>query len=476
MKLLRPAPLLGLSCLIAAMLPAHANRSVSYSVPIVIQAKTDNSAQTGAPQTEIGNDGPLDLTESMLDVALGSQRIIALRDLPARVALADPDVAEVTVLKPVQKGGRGAGLLVVGKQVGTSSLLVWSKGNDKPVAYTLAVTGAPVLPLNDIAGLNVQTKGNAVKLSGTVDHVAAYQQAKEKLIKSSIGGKPVEVTDNTTLATPGTVQVDVKVVEFSRNDIQRLGISFTKTNGNLTFGFGNPATAATGSAVNQALSITYNRTDPSALMTQLNALESEGVARVLAEPTLVAQSGQSASFLAGGEIPIPVPSGAASATGTFTIQFKEFGIRLNFTPTILSKRTIALKVAPEVSDLDRNNGVVINGFNIPAILTRRAETTVELGEGESFVIGGLISRNVTSNLRKFPVLADLPVLGAFFRSVEYEKQDKELLIIATPRFVKPRAKNAPSLALPGNQASDVKPGWGQMFLPSRDGSLPGFSR
>jgi pilus assembly protein CpaC len=142
----------------------------------------------------------------------------------------------------------------------------------------------------------------------------------------------------------------------------------------------------------------------------------------------------------------------------------------------LSKRTIALKVAPEVSDLDRNNGVVINGFNIPAILTRRAETTVELGEGESFVIGGLISRNVTSNLRKFPVLADLPVLGAFFRSVEYEKQDKELLIIATPRFVKPRAKNAPSLALPGNQASDVKPGWGQMFLPSRDGSLPGFSR
>ncbi len=473
---------------------------MSYSVPISITAKTPStpstnrspvkkaSAQAANPQTatmqaappqtatmQAGQDGPLDITETQFEMGTGSQRIVSLGDIPARVAIADPEIAEVTVLKPVSKGGKGGALLIVAKQAGSTSLLVWTRGSEKPVAYNLVVNSPQLAPLSAVPGMTVQTKGNAVRIEGAVNNVAAYQQARDNIAKSSVGGKPVELTDATTLSTPGTVQVDVKVVEFSRNDIQRLGINFSKTNGDLTFGFGSAATGMTGSAINQALSITYNRTDPSALLAQLTALQSEGVARVLAEPTLVAQSGQSASFLAGGEIPIPVPSGAAG-TGTFTIQFKEFGIRLGFTPTILSSKTIALKVAPEVSDLDRTNAVTVNGFNIPAILTRRAETTVELGEGESFVIGGLISSNISSTVQKFPVLADLPILGGFFRNVAYEKQDKELLIIATPRFVKPRAKGAPALPLPGGPAVATRPGWGQMFLPASDGSLPGFSR
>lgn len=524
---LRPR-LIALACMACAAQAAVASQKMSYSVPITITATTPGSAagtaapqstpdpamppatrattqaetQTTAPaarpakahkaaagstvkaspeqtqqamQIQAGQDGPLDVPEAPLELGPGMQRIIALSDLPARVAIADPEIAEVTVLKPVNKGSRGAALLIVAKQSGSTSLLVWNKGSDKPAGYSLTVTAPQLAPLSQVPGMTLQTKGNAVRLEGSISNVAAYQQARDNIAKSSIGGKPVELTDATTLSTPGTVQVDVKVVEFSRNDIQRLGINFTKGNGDLAFGFGSAVMTGGSSAINQALNITYNRTGPRSLMAQLTALQSEGVARVLAEPTLVAQSGQSASFLAGGEIPIPVPSGAAG-TATFTIQFKEFGIRLGFTPTILSTNTIALKVSPEVSDLDRTNAVTVNGFNIPAILTRRAETTVELGDGESFVIGGLISSNINSTVQKFPVLADLPILGGFFRNVAYEKQDKELLIIATPRLVKPRAKGAPAMPLPGGPSVATRPGWGQMFLPASDGSLPGFSR
>jgi pilus assembly protein CpaC len=466
---------------------------LSYSVPIVIRTQTPDAPEAKAPLqaekitadklkknqvaektpvvsagAEAGPEPVTEAGETPVTVALGFQKIIPLTALPSRIAIADPETAEITLLKPSKKTGRGAGILVVAKQVGTTSLLVWGQDQENPSTYTVTVTGTQILPMAAVPGLKIENKGNAVKLSGTVSNVLEYQQTKENLIKSSIGGKPIEVTDTTTIAVPRTVQVDVKVVEFSRTDSKRLGVNFSKTNGSFSFGFGQAQTVVEG------FGATYNRIDPSQLLVQLTALESEGLARVLAEPSLVAQSGQSASFLAGGEIPIIVPAGGSS--GAFTVQYKEFGIRLAFTPTILSDRTIALKVAPEVSDIDKANGITLGQIVVPALLTRRAETTVELGDGESFVIGGLINRNVNSRLEKFPILADLPILGGFFRSVEYDKQDKELLIIATPRFVKPRRKDAPALPLPGGTSGDTRPTWGQMFLPSSDGSLPGFSK
>lgn len=457
-----PAPMAGSSASTAPKVQRPAALPVSASnVP-------------SAPVAQAGADAPLDLPESAIELTTGSQRVIALSDLPARVALAEPDIAEVTVLKPVARGGKGAALLIVAKQAGSTSLLVWPRGQDRPIAYSLNVNTLPIQTMAPVPDITLQNRGNAVRLDGTVKNIAAYQQAKDNLQRSSIGGKPVELTDTATLSTSGTVQVDVKVVEFSRSDLQRLGISFSNTNGSVAFNFGSLMNnTLPGNAINQALNITYM--SQRGLMAQLGALQSQGMVRVLAEPSLIAQSGQTASFLAGGEIPIPVPTGSVGA-GSFTIQFKEFGVRLGFTPTILSSKTIALKVTPEVSDLDRNNGVALNGFNIPALNTRRADTTVELGEGESFVIGGLISSNMLSNVQKFPLLADIPILGGFFRNVVYEKQDKELVIIATPRFVKPRAKGAPPLPLPGGPAMATRPGWGQMFLPSGDGTLPGFSR
>ena len=170
---------------------------------------------------------------------------------------------------------------------------------------------------------------------------------------------------------------------------------------------------------------------------------------MLAEPTLVAMNGQQASFLAGGEIPIPVPQSSGVGTPTITIQYKKYGVQLDLTPTILSAHRIALHVAPSVSSLDYTNAITLNGYSVPALLVRQADTTVTLGNGESLVIGGLVDRQMQQNISKVPVLGDLPILGAFFRSIQYSKQDMELAIIVTPRLVRPIAAGAKLPPLPG---------------------------
>ena len=162
---------------------------------------------------------------------------------------------------------------------------------------------------------------------------------------------------------------------------------------------------------------------------------------MLAKPTLVALSGQEAAFLAGGEFPIPVPQ----AFGVLTIQFKKFGVGLTFSPTVLSNRHINMTVAPEVSELDFSNALRVSGFTIPAITTRRASTVIELADGQSFAIGGLLRDNVRESVKKFPVLGDIPILGALFRSSSFQKNETELVIIVTPHLVKPLDMTAQTL-------------------------------
>jgi pilus assembly protein CpaC len=210
------------------------------------------------------------------------------------------------------------------------------------------------------------------------------------------------------------------------------------------------------------------------LFADLSLMESNNLARILAEPTLVALSGQSASFLAGGEIPVPIPQGL----GTTSIEYKPYGVGLTLTPTVLSPQRIALKVAPEASQLDFANAVTISGVSVPAITTRRTDTTVELGDGESFVIGGLIDRETISNVAKVPLLGDLPVIGAFFKQLNYQQNDKELVIIVTPHLVSPLAKGATLPATPGEQSEQRNaPVWRSLIggVAARD-AAPGFSK
>ena len=167
----------------------------------------------------------------------------------------------------------------------------------------------------------------------------------------------------------------------------------------------------------------------------IDALKENGLTKVLAEPTLITTSGRTANFLAGGEYPIPVPQGGT--TNTVTIEYKTFGVGLNFTPTVLNNNKISMEVKPEVSELDFTNAVAISGYVVPSLTTRRVATTIELADGQSFAIAGLLKEDLREVVSKFPVLGDIPILGVLFRSTSYQKNETELVIIVTPHLVKP---------------------------------------
>ena len=408
--------------------------------------------------------------------------------LPAdleRVAIADPDVADLMMLK----GRREA--LLVGKQPGQTTLLLWHRGQPGPERLTVQVRSAAQARLLEGTGAQLSVDGGDAVLHGSVSSMLDHEQVREAAATTTGKG---EVIDASTIASGGVVQVDVKVVEFDKVALRQVGLNLINSNGGFTFGMfgpstlnsvqvGGPPANATGSIIGgvsfdarQPVASAFNLVAHSVSgnwLADLSLLSSNGLARVLAEPTLVALSGQSASFLAGGELPIPEPQGL----GATAITYKSFGVGLTLTPTVLSPDRIALKVAPEASELDYTNAVTLNGVSVPAITTRRADTTVELGDGETFVIGGLVSQSVMSKVNKVPLLGDIPIIGAFFRDLSYSKQDKELVIVVTPHLVKPFARGA-TLPLPGQrEVQPNHPVWGSFLLsPAGSDQLPGFSR
>ena len=246
------------------------------------------------------------------------------------------------------------------------------------------------------------------------------------------------------------VAVDVQFVAVSSSTLKSLGFNFSKLSGDIQGAVVAPSTLSSASFSSSGLSLSATAPLQSAfnlflgsashgLGAVMSALASTGLSQLLAQPTLLVRSGEEAHFLAGGEIPIPVPQGISGGTGggTVTIQFKEFGVRLSVAPTVLSDGRISMKIAPEVSELDYNNGVQIQGFTVPGIRRRSADTTVQLGSGQSFVIAGLSYTNNTTTKQKVPFLGDLPILGAFFKNQSTDKERQELIIVATPRLVSP---------------------------------------
>jgi pilus assembly protein CpaC len=348
--------------------------------------------------------------------------------------------------------------------------MVWEKGNAAATTYALEV------------------RRRASTLTGAMDSMATHQQARDTALAST--GDKAELIDRSVVnVRSSTVQVEVKVVEFNRSVLKQAGLNIFSTRANshgFSFGVFTPSSlgkatfSSDGSIsgeysnpVTQAFDLLFNFSK-AGIGLNVGFLEGNGMARVLAEPTLVALSGQSASFLAGGELPIPVPQGL----GTTSIEYKPFGIGLTLTPTVLSNERIVLKVAPEASDLDYTNSLSINGVAVPAITTRRADTTVELGDGESFVIGGLVSRTTTSNADKVPLLGDLPIIGTFFSKNNYQMKEKELVILVTPHLVKPIARGTDLTPyLPGTAEQRDGAVWRSYFLGgAADTAVPGFSR
>jgi len=417
--------------------------------------------------------GPSEASDEVV-LAVHDQSILLFRRLN-RIAIGDPSVADIA---PVN-----GGVLVVGKKPGMTSLSVWETGSKLPIVRTVRVRAAVADALLPSSAATVDTYDGVAVINGKMRSARDHQDALTVAQQSA-----AKVIDRSSIDVPGVVQVDVKVVEFDKSVLKEAGFNLFSSRSN-GFGFGvfgasslssytaGPSSVSFGSTVGTAMSSAFNLVAGpfgNGLFANLSLLEMNGLTRVLAEPTLVALSGQSASFLAGGELPVPQSGGL----GTTTVIYKPFGIGLTVTPTVLGPHRIALKVAPEASDLDYTHAITESGISIPAISTRRADTTVELGDGETFIIGGLVSRSTVASVSKVPLLGDLPVIGAFFKSLSYTQADKELVILVTPHLIKPIAKGV-DLPLPG-QGRDTsnQPVWGSFLggAAATNAELPGFSR
>jgi pilus assembly protein CpaC len=363
-------------------------------------------------------------------------------DKPASsVFLADPAIADIQVKSPTL-------VYVFAKKAGETTLFAVDQDDKLLASIRIAVThnlSALEQGLRDFlpgAYIRVSSLGDAVVLSGTV--TSAQQAEDARTLAARLAGGDANVINRIAVKGPNQINLRVRIAEVSRQTIKQLGINWDAvfSAGSFAFGLasGSPAFAAgsflsrnnVGGQATDSIFGGFNsgNWDINAVV---DALESEGLLTVLAEPNLTTTSGETASFLAGGEFPVPVPQDL----NTITIQFKQFGVGLAFTPTLLNDGRINMRIRPEVSQLTTTGEVRIQGFTIPALTTRKAETTIELGSGQSFAIAGLIQNNLSHDIRRFPGLGDLPILGPLFRSDGFRRNETELVILVTPYIVKP---------------------------------------
>jgi pilus assembly protein CpaC len=354
-----------------------------------------------------------------------------------RFAVTNPAVADAVVVAPRE-------VLIDGKSTGTVSLIVW--GGDQRRQYDVVVEPG-VTPLQQTfqqlfpgEDLRVAMNDESIILTGNVSSNAVMLRAGE--IAEGMSSKTSVIN---LLQLPGgsgsqQVMLQVRIAEVNRRAVQELGVNFFVNRPDAigrvtTQQFAAPdfdSQKDGGTVFSDFLNLFFfHRTE--GLGVAIKALEQKGLFQMLAEPNLIAYNGQEASFLAGGEFPVPVVQGA---TGTVTVMFKEFGVRLTFKPTIAGD-VIRLKVRPEVSSLDFNNGITLEGFRIPALITRRAETDVELRDGQSFAIAGLLNNITQNDGANVPFLSKIPIIGYLFKSNADRKERTELIVLVTPRLVRP---------------------------------------
>jgi pilus assembly protein CpaC len=433
--------------LISSWLLVGAANGMSQEQPPAVPAPTpvqgEQTIDTEAPQA--------------LHLLVGRSLVITSPARIKRVSLADPNIAEAIVVSPTQ-------VLVNGKVPGGVSLLIWDE-TDQSQAFEVSVD-IDVLGLSQkihevfpAEPVHIETSKDMVMLSGRISSAA-------------VADKILEVVKNTTPkvtslmevppASHAEIMLQVKFADVNRSAVQQLGINILSLPGSKNIGVigtqqfsppqltgGSPSTGQIG--LSDLLNIFIFRPDINFAAT-IKALQNNNVLEILAEPNLITTSGKEASFLAGGEFPYPVlqASGGATTSSAITITFKEFGIRLNFTPTLMPDGTIHLKVKPEVSSLDFSNGLIIQGFAIPALATNRVESEMDLRDGQSFAIAGLLDNRVTEVLEKIPGIGDIPILGKLFQSRSVTKSKNELLIVVTPRVIQPldTAPTGPAMPKP----------------------------
>ena len=397
-----------------------------------------------------------------------------------RIAVGTSDIAEATAVTPTE-------IMLNGKAVGETSLIVWQKGGGRQF-FNVQVRPGNFATNDKLDGLRrelrtelpgqsvrVTSESGSIFLRGTVKDLTSSDRAVQI---ASTAGKVVNLLYVDVPKPEPQILLKVRFCSLDRTRGNQLGINLFSTGAANSIGtistqqfspptLGGSSGSGSGSSVSQSAGIGLTnllnafifRSDIN-LGATIQALETTGVVQVLAEPNVLTMNGKQGSILAGGQFPIPVVQGAsAGGTNAVTIQFKEFGVRLNFIPTITPRGTIHLQVAPEVSSLDFASGVTISGFSVPGLDVRRVKTEVELSQGESFALGGLLDNRETETLEKIPFIGDVPILGKFFQSMSKTKTNTELIVIVTPEIVNPIPAGSPLPAIK----------YPQTFLPSASG-------
>jgi pilus assembly protein CpaC len=394
-----------------------------------------------------------------IDVTIGKSQVIELKEPFTRVSVTNPNIADVFVVTPTQ-------MLVSGKAVGVTSLIVFH--TSRTMFFDLVVQtdlGLMKERLKEVAprdDIQIQTAQDAIVLSGTVSQgqlIGAVQEVAAAFVPK---GRIINLLTVAPVRNP-QVLLQVHVAEASREALRELGFSIRalgRTFQGAAFpGFpfapvlgtlGNAFVGAPNSGVidDETLDIDLNRSNlvfrsgNNDYAGIVRALASRGLVRTLAKPNLVTESGKEAKFLSGGELPIPVSQGLNG----IGIEWREFGVGLVFTPVVLDGETINLRIRPEVSSPDPTRGIVAAGIQIPAILKNEAFTNINLKDGESFAIAGLVNNNVRQVVGKIPVLGDMPIIGALFRSTEFRNQETELLFVVTVKQVRPGNQTVPDPA------------------------------
>jgi pilus assembly protein CpaC len=338
-------------------------------------------------------------------------------------------------------------LYLLGKKNGTMNVILQGQDDQCTVMGVTVTMDAVALQdrleqlMPGQKGIKVSAVENKFILTGTVSDAVKVDQAVTlaNAYTGSTSGSTSSsnVVNMLQVSAPQQVMLEVKMAEVSKNLLDKLGAQFnaTRHNGGVAYAIASGFLALTGSATKGVLTLTHGNTSIA-----IDAQDKDGVVKILAEPNIIAISGQEGSFLAGGKIFIPVSQTATGGLATVTLEEKEFGVGLRFTPTVLEDGLINLRVAPEVSELSQTGIAITSGSNssiLPSFTTRRAVTTVQLRDGQSFAIAGLIKNNVTETITRFPILGSIPILGALFRSTEFQNDKTELLFVITPRLVKP---------------------------------------
>ena len=400
-----------------------------------------------------------------VNVLVGQSRVINFDRPVGRFSVSNPEIAEAVLVTPDQ-------VLVNGKAFGQVNFIAWEQTGgqflvfDVYVRANLSLIDSQIRALFPKDDVRLSQANGSVVISGSVANAATSAQVQS--VVEAAGFKTVNMLTSPT-SNAYQVQLEVRVAEVNRNKLRDYGTSFLQNGmgGGYVNSGGGPSTIAESSIgaasalLNPALNVLlFSRSLNTAAM--LKMLRTEGAYRELAEPNLIAMNGQQASFLAGGEFPVPVIQNLSSDSGAITIVWKEYGVRLNFKPTIIDEDHIRLELEPEVSTIDFTNGVRFNGFVVPALRTRRAKTGVELRDGQSFALAGLLDNSETKSFSRVPVISEIPIIGNLFKSKSFEKKETELMFMVTAHLVKPvNSDELPNLrgmdGIKGNSPLGVEP-------------------